>query len=206
VGRDENGALILKPPKGGKGKVRTVPLHPETGQALSRHIDRYGTTPVRCTCCSKVWHLLFTMDGKLINHSAWNATVWHPALRLVGLTPNGDDTGLHQLRHYFASMLIAGGADAKQVQEFCGHGSITITYDTYGHLFDRSYDKAIEIIGAAFYTAPDGRQVRPTFSEAEAAMLRRTLVELMDGRTSGPTTAEARVALTAIYDKLVGAA
>ena len=50
-------------------------------------------------------------------------------------------SGLHSLRHFFASWCIAGrengglGLDAKTVQYRCGHSSIKVTLDTYGHLW-----------------------------------------------------------------------
>ena len=41
----------------------------------------------------------------------------------------------HDLRHYFASLLIANGADVKTVQARLRHGSAKTTLDTYGHLW-----------------------------------------------------------------------
>ena len=41
----------------------------------------------------------------------------------------------HALRHFHASMLIADGANPKEVQVEMGHNSIQVTYDLYGHLF-----------------------------------------------------------------------
>jgi len=41
----------------------------------------------------------------------------------------------HDLRHYFASLLIAHGADVKTVQARLRHGSAKTTLDTYGHLW-----------------------------------------------------------------------
>jgi integrase len=49
---------------------------------------------------------------------------------------------LHECRHTFASLLIASGENPKAVQEFMGHATITMTYDTYGHLFPGSRDQA----------------------------------------------------------------
>jgi integrase len=55
--------------------------------------------------------------------------------------------GLHTLRHFFASWCINRKADgglelpAKVVQERLGHSSITLTMDTYGHLFPRGDDR-----------------------------------------------------------------
>lgn len=55
---------------------------------------------------------------------------------------------LHEARHSFASMLIAAGANLKQVQELMGHNSITITMDTYGHLYPSSRQDAIDALDA----------------------------------------------------------
>jgi integrase len=41
----------------------------------------------------------------------------------------------HDLRHYYASMLIASGLDVKTVQHRLRHGSATTTLNTYGHLW-----------------------------------------------------------------------
>jgi integrase len=55
-------------------------------------------------------------------------------------------TGLHALRHFYASWCINRPADGglglppKIVQERLGHSSITMTYDRYGHLFPRGDD------------------------------------------------------------------
>jgi integrase len=40
----------------------------------------------------------------------------------------------HECRHSFAAMMIAAGVNAKALQTFMGHASITVTLDTYGHL------------------------------------------------------------------------
>ncbi|TIT59983.1 MAG: site-specific integrase, partial [Mesorhizobium sp.] len=56
-------------------------------------------------------------------------------------------TGLHALRHFYASWLInpidAGGQgkDIKTVQAQMGHSSIVMTADTYGHLFPSTKDQ-----------------------------------------------------------------
>jgi integrase len=55
-------------------------------------------------------------------------------------------TGMHALRHFHASWCINPvsrgglGLTAKETQERLGHASITITMDTYGHLFPGSDD------------------------------------------------------------------
>ena len=48
--------------------------------------------------------------------------------------------GMHALRHFYASWLIDQGFPPKRVQALLGHSSITMTFDTYGHLFPNEDD------------------------------------------------------------------
>jgi integrase len=41
----------------------------------------------------------------------------------------------HHLRHTCAALLIAHWAHPRAIMERLGHSSITVTIDTYGHLF-----------------------------------------------------------------------
>ena len=43
--------------------------------------------------------------------------------------------GPNSLRHFFASWCIEHGFSVKRPQAPVGYGSITMTYDVYGHLF-----------------------------------------------------------------------
>lgn len=52
----------------------------------------------------------------------------------------------HDLRHYYASMLIADGADVKKVQAALRHASAKTTLDTYSHLWPDS-DETIRAAG-----------------------------------------------------------
>lgn len=61
---------------------------------------------------------------------------WVEARAKVGDLPEG--FRIHDLRHYFASMLIASGLDVKVVQARLRHGSAKTTLDTYGHLWPDS--------------------------------------------------------------------
>ena len=63
-----------------------------------------------------------------------------------------DGFGFHDLRHYFASMLIAGGADVKKVQAAMRHASAKTTLDTYSHLWPDS-DDAIRSAGESVLAA-----------------------------------------------------
>ena len=58
----------------------------------------------------------------------------------------------HDLRHFFASMLIAQGESAKYVCDQMGHSSIQVTFDTYGHLFPNSRETAAKKLQQATFT------------------------------------------------------
>ena len=65
---------------------------------------------------------------------------------------------LHDLRHGRASLLLASGVDISVVSKILGHGSISITADTYGHLLSGVGKAAAE---AASALVPRGHQRAP---------------------------------------------
>lgn len=148
------GKLVLTPPKG--GKVRTVPLPEITARVINEHADTHGTVAMTCTCCpGKTWRIVFTnTKGGLIERGTWNRNEWHPAIQAAGLTA-GAANGMHNFRHYFASRLIEGsptrrGASMEQVRDYMGHGSITTTSETYGHLFEQAHERARALMDDMF--------------------------------------------------------
>lgn len=67
------------------------------------------------------------------------------ALARVLDTAGIDPLRFHDLRHSFASFLIHRGFDLLTVRDLCGHKSIQITANVYGHLFP---DRKAEAMGA----------------------------------------------------------
>ncbi|MGH3550513.1 MAG: site-specific integrase [Pseudonocardiaceae bacterium] len=59
------------------------------------------------------------------------------------------------LRHYFASLLIASGADVKIVQARLRHASAATTLDTYGHLWPDSDDSTRAAVESVFTARAD---------------------------------------------------
>ncbi|MEV0199365.1 tyrosine-type recombinase/integrase [Nonomuraea sp. NPDC050691] len=49
-------------------------------------------------------------------------------------------TRCHDLRHYYASTLIAANLNPKSIQRRLGHATISETFDTYRHLFPGDED------------------------------------------------------------------
>jgi integrase len=54
----------------------------------------------------------------------------------------------HDLRHFYASALIAGGASVTQVQSVVGHASAVITLRIYAHLWPGEEDRTRSVIDA----------------------------------------------------------
>jgi integrase len=75
---------------------------------------------------------------------------------------------MHDLRHCFASMLIAAGADVVFVARQLGHANPAITLRVYAHLFDseaqgtRMRDALKARFGAGLHVtpSPNGQPVR----------------------------------------------
>jgi len=96
-------------------------------------------------------------NGQPLRASTFRTT-FGAAARAIGVP----DPHPHQLRHTAASLAIASGADVKVVQQMLGHGSATMTLDTYGHLFDDRLDE----VGDAMDSARTAAQQRRSGSDA----------------------------------------
>jgi integrase len=55
---------------------------------------------------------------------------------------------MHELRHYYASLLIRHGESVKTVQRRLGHATAAETLDTYSHPWPDSDDRTRDTIDA----------------------------------------------------------
>jgi integrase len=69
-----------------------------------------------------------------------------------GRIPKG--TGVHCLRHYFATLLIHNGAPVKEVQLAMGHATPMITLNTYAGEWPDGAGKTRSIVDAALGNVP----------------------------------------------------
>jgi integrase len=112
---------------------RTIPLPEVVVDALNEHLARHQVADDG---------LVFTVDGTPIHRSTFGH-VWRPAAVAAGLNAS-TGTGMHALRHYYASLLIRFGESVKTVQARLGHASAAETLDTYSHLWPHSDDRTRE--------------------------------------------------------------
>lgn len=112
-----------------------VPVPQSLALQLSAHVARWRAET-----------LLTGDDGQQLGPWLLERAVRAARTKVEGL-PAG--FRYHDLRHYFASLLIASGANVKVVQARLRHASATTTLDTYGHLFpdsDEATRTAVETV------------------------------------------------------------
>lgn len=152
-----NGRLWFALPKG--GKEREVPLEDDVALRLAYHIEHYGAVEVTLP-----WNepenprkhgkphtaaLMFSKGGASLHPATFYTGAWRPARDAAGIA----DGGLHEMRHFFASVLLAGGVDVKALSEYLGHHDPTVTLRIYAHLMPSARGRALRAIKAAFAEA-----------------------------------------------------
>jgi integrase len=119
----------IRPPK--YGSERNVYLPDELIKDLSGHISRNNLR-------GKPDAWLFSGEGNMNppHQNTVGATLRRTCARakVTGYT-------LHDLRHFFASAVIASGCDVVTVQRAMGHASATTTLRTYAHLWPTAEDR-----------------------------------------------------------------
>ncbi len=149
----EVGGYEVRAPK--YGSERSVYLAPALVAMLTEHIarDRPGKDPAR-------W--LFTGEGDEPPHQNTITSRWMKTRKAAGL----EGLKLHDARHFYASGLIAHGADVVTVQRALGHAKATTTLNTYSHLWptaeDRTRQAAEEMLTEALAFENPADSVRTT--------------------------------------------
>lgn len=129
-----------------KSSIRSIPMMEETYRALYLQRKRQDEE-------KKIWgkaymdnDLVFAKaDGSYINprHLSEKYTSF---LKKYGVTV----VRFHDLRHTYASILMANGVEPKIIQELLGHSSISTTLDIYTHINNEAKEKAIHSVKGVF--------------------------------------------------------
>jgi integrase len=143
-------AVEIRAPK--YNSERTVYLPEQLVQLLARHVERH------CTGGAPSCWMFHGGDPTLPPHQNTVGHAWRAACKrakVSGIT-------LHDLRHFYASGLIAAECDVVTVQRALGHAKATTTLGTYAHLWptaeDRTRQAASELMATALPILAD--QVR----------------------------------------------
>jgi integrase len=83
-------------------------------------------------------------------------------VKKAGVPPG---TRFHDLRHFYASTLIAANLHPKTIQSRLGHASIVETLDTYGHLFPMAEEDGRGVLDEAL--TPKTAEPQPVQDHAD---------------------------------------
>ena len=153
--------LVFAPPKG--GKKRRVPLSAGVLAAMRVHERDFPSTEITLPWDEPggkpvTVRLLVTGEsGRLYTGDLFHKVVWQGAFRASGLEYRKRADGMHALRHFYASTLLAQGMSIKELAEYLGHSDSGFTLRTYTHLVPSSYERArLAIDGVFGPTSADG--------------------------------------------------
>jgi integrase len=118
---------------------RTVPLPRVVADGLAAHLAAYPTAADGT--------IFTTGRGAPLGHVYYGHNLIARAVAELGL-PKG--TTSHDLRHHYASVLLAAGESVVAVAERLGHEDASLVLSTYGHLMPDSDDRTRSAIDAAW--------------------------------------------------------
>jgi len=127
--RLNNGEYVIKPPKTRKSR-RQIDLPPSIGLLLREYRNKVKGQRIILAKPLTEDDLVFAHpDGTPLDPS----TVTHRFGKVVRKAGLGH-LRLHDLRHSYASLMLAAGVNVKAISQSMGHANIGITLDTYAHL------------------------------------------------------------------------
>ena len=113
----------------GKGdKQRMVPLGRRAAAAVTDYLAGERPILAAVTGGDPVW-LLLSRTGRRLRRER----IWELVKRYARRAGAPESISPHTMRHSFATHMLAGGADLRQVQEMLGHASIATT-QVYTHV------------------------------------------------------------------------
>ncbi|MDV6300240.1 tyrosine-type recombinase/integrase [Dietzia maris] len=140
------GGAEFRPPKT-RQALRRLPVGDVVIDAIARHLERYPCEPDEAIFRNRM--------GRLHRRSAFG-DLWRLARREAGAR---DTLRWHELRHFYASTLIAGGASVREVMERMGHTSAEETIARYSRLWPDREETTRAIVDAALSRGTDAGPV-----------------------------------------------
>ena len=155
LSRRKAAAPVLAEPKTKRSR-RTLPLPPLAVAALQAHRERQRFEEL---AAGEGWQnsagLVFTaQDGAPLDPST--AThAFQRCIKAASLPP----MRFHDLRHGYATLVIASGGGLREVQEGLGHASITTTANVYAHVAPATLKRVADNLQALITGAAKGAEV-----------------------------------------------
>nr|WP_243639679.1 tyrosine-type recombinase/integrase [Micromonospora sp. MW-13] len=105
--------------------------------------------------------LLFTTTRRgAINRRTFDGKSWRPAVVAAGITPTRA-TGMHALRHFYASSLLDAEESIKALASYLGHADPGFTLRVYTHLMPASEERTRRAIDDLFAASLEPGRWRP---------------------------------------------
>lgn len=140
------GGFEYAPPKTGRSR-RDVELRPEAVGALREHRKRQLEERMRLGGTPEDHGLVFaTTTGTPLRRQNLQRRHFKPILKEAGLP----DVRFHDLRHTFATLTLANGADLNTISKYLGHASVKVTLDVYAHVLPGMQKKALSALDGLF--------------------------------------------------------
>lgn len=152
-----NGHPVFAPPK--SGREREVPLPETVAVALSEHLRAYPAAEVTLPWGDRngpatTRSLVFTGPrGASLNKNPHTQRIWIPALADAGIEYVPRETGMHQLRHHYASVLLDAGVSIAALASYLGHSDPSVTLRVYSHLMPNTEGRARQAVDMAHQVA-----------------------------------------------------
>lgn len=146
--------LVFALPKG--NKTRTVPLSPGVLAEIRDHLADYPATTTtlpwrKTTGDPTTVRLLATGEnGRLYTGDLFTKTVWEGAFRTAKVARTKQVDGMHALRHFYASTLLAQGVSIKELATYLGHSDPGFTLRVYTHMVPSSHQRARQAVDTVF--------------------------------------------------------
>ena len=164
LGKGEGG-FYLKDPK--SGRTRTLPLTSHTFNLLQGMYEDIKSICRKLKIGFDDLYILGTLDAQSRPYSPDRIGKDFAAFCKM----NGFDCSLHDLRHTFATFMIADGADIVTVANYLGHANPSVTLDVYADVDPEAKLRAVKYIEGAFDDADSvlRREIRQRREEIEQA-------------------------------------
>jgi integrase len=150
-----HGALVGGTPK--NGRSRLVPIPRFLVDELTAHMAPVATDPNAFVFTSP--------QGGQVRQSLLYRRYFQPAAVAQGLgemtrpDPNAPEryAGMrwHDLRHTAVALMVSAGVEPLVISRVLGHGSISITYDVYGHVLPSLEEKMTDALDEVYAVASE---------------------------------------------------
>jgi integrase len=115
------------------GETRTLPVPAYVARRVREAVSDHGTAG----------GYLFTASVSRFVASSTFGLAWRNARTSAGMPA---EFRFHDLRHVYASHMLANGIDLVSVSKWLGHKSVDITARIYAHSLPRTFDRAREFL------------------------------------------------------------